>query len=109
MFIDVTDFTFELQSSFLQGIVNLLHGSILKAVKAELPNLKNLIQSKFDYINQQMQAHNASAFMLNLFDARFPLNLTTTEAPQTDNADNILELHFDGTFYDSIDKTNHVK
>jgi len=87
----------------------MLHGSILSAVKGELPNLKNLIQAKFDYFNQQMQAHNASAFMMNLFDPRFPLNLTTTEAPQTDSADNILELHLDGTFYDSIDKTNHVK
>lgn len=55
-----------------------------------------------------MKNHNPNAFMLSVFDPRFPLNMTSTRAPILDGSTNLVTLDFDGTFYDSIDKTNHV-
>lgn len=51
---------------------------------------------------------NGTELMVNVFDPRFPLNLTTTQAPQADNVTKVVTLNFDGTFYDTIYKTNHV-
>lgn len=56
-----------------------------------------------------MQIHNSTAFLLNVVDPRFPLNLTTTRAPILDGKTNLISLNFDGTIYDSIAKTNHVE
>jgi hypothetical protein len=86
-----------------------MHGSILKAVKAALPQAKALVQSKIDYINQQMAIHNTSAFLLNVVNAQFPLNLTTTRAPILEGSTNLITIDFDGTVYDSAEKTNHVQ
>jgi hypothetical protein len=47
--------------------------------------------------------------MLNVVDPRFPLNLTTTRAPILDGSTNLITLDFDGTIYDSIQKTDHVE
>lgn len=55
-----------------------------------------------------MAKHNSTAFLLNLMDPRFPLNMTTTRAPIMDGSTNLITLDFDGTIYDSIEKTDHV-
>lgn len=104
----MTDFQFRLSSSFFQMFVNMMHGSILKAVKQGLGQAKTLFQGKIDYINKQLASHNSSAFMLNLVDPRFPLNLTTTRSPILDGSSQIITLDFEGTIYDSIAKTDHV-
>ena len=88
--------------------VNMMHGSILKAVKQGLGQAKTMAQAKIDYINQQLLSHNQTAFMLNLVDPRFPMNLTTTRSPILDGSSQIITLDFDGTVYDSIAKTDHV-
>lgn len=46
--------------------------------------------------------------MTNIFDPRFPLNLTTTQPPTVNNQTKVVSLNFDGTFYDTTKKTNHV-
>ena len=46
--------------------------------------------------------------MVNVFDPRFPLNLTTTRPPYGDNVTKLAYVNFDGTFYDVEAKTNHV-
>lgn len=47
--------------------------------------------------------------MTNVFDPKFPLNLTTTQAPQANKTTKIVTLNFDGTFYDTVNQTNHVQ
>jgi len=37
------------------------------------------------------------------------LNLTTTLPPQADPQNKLITLNFDGTFYDTVRKTNYVK
>lgn len=46
--------------------------------------------------------------MLNLFDERYPLNMTMTRAPIADNVTKTMTISFDGTFFDVPNKTNHV-
>ena len=56
-----------------------------------------------------MAQHNTSAFMLNVYDPRFPLNMTTTRAPQLDGSTSLITLNFDGLIYDSLEQSTHVK
>ena len=46
--------------------------------------------------------------MTNVFDPRYPLNLTTTQPPSVDNSTKIVSLNFEGTFYDTVHNTTHV-
>ena len=46
--------------------------------------------------------------MTNVFDPMFPLNLTTTQAPQADPVAKLVTINFDGTFFDVAKNTNHV-
>jgi hypothetical protein len=52
---------------------------------------------------------NGTSFMQNIFDPRYPLNLTTTLPPQADPQNKLITLNFDGTFYDTVHRTNYVK
>ncbi len=56
-----------------------------------------------------MASHNASAFLVNLFDPRFPLNLTTTQAPSLNGSNQLIQINLDGCFYDIPEKTSHVQ
>jgi hypothetical protein len=49
-----------------------------------------------------------SNFMTNVFDPNYPLNLTTTQAPQADPFNKTVTINFDGTFYDVVKATNHA-
>jgi hypothetical protein len=59
-------------------------------------------------LNKKLK-EGGSNFMTNVFDPMFPLNLTTTQAPQADPATKLITLNFDGTFYDVAKATNHVR
>jgi hypothetical protein len=56
-----------------------------------------------------MKNRNDTTFLMNLFNEKYPLNITTTHVPVIDGANNLITLNLDGTFYDVEDKTNHVK
>lgn len=49
-----------------------------------------------------------TGFYVDVFDPRYPWNLTATGAPQADMQGNLLTLNIDGTFYDQPLGTNHV-
>jgi hypothetical protein len=107
--LDLDDFQFHLKNSFFQPAVNLMHGSILKTVKANLPQALTFVQAQIDGFNAAMKNAKDDTFLVNLFSQDFLLNITTTHAPQADAATNMLHLNLDGTFYDVAEETNHVR
>lgn len=98
-----------LQNSFFQGIVNMAHGKILKAVRDNLPEVKAALQSKIDGFNLLLKNHNETTFLFSLLDPLYPINMTNTHSPIVDGANNLITLSFDGRIYDSVLKTNHGK
>jgi hypothetical protein len=56
------------------------------------------VQKVVDGLNVNLA--NGTGFMTTVFDARFPLNLTTTQPPSVDTVKKIVTLNFDGTFFD---------
>ncbi|TNV80189.1 hypothetical protein FGO68_gene15348 [Halteria grandinella] len=106
-FIDLTDITIQTTNSGWNALIYTLHGTINSIVKSYLPQVSAGITYLVDGINAKLAS--PSGFMFNLFDARFPLNLTTTQAPEADLSNKTLNLNFDGTFFDTPAGTNHVK
>lgn len=87
----------------------MLHGKILSAVKDALPDAKAAIQSKIEAFNLELKNKDDTTFLVNIFDANFPLNITTTRAPILDGANNLLTINLDGTFFDIPEGTTHVE
>lgn len=83
-FFDVTDVNFSTTSSFLNYLLGLAHGTILKMVKEALPTLKASFDALITDFNAKMM--NDTQFMLNIVSTNFPLNMTTTKAPVLDNS-----------------------
>lgn len=106
--LDVTDFNITMKNSFLQWCVNKLHDTILAGVKSQLPMAKSSIQSIIDGFNAEMRNRNDTTFLTNVISAKYPLNLTMTQAPGLNGSSQLVTLHFDGLFYDVDEKTTHV-
>lgn len=107
-FIDLGDFYFKLTSSIFQTMVDLFHKPILKAVKKELPLITDFIHKEVQTLNYMLTHKNESSFMVPIFDPAYPLNLTMTKAPEVNSNTQLININFDGTFYDKAEKTNHV-
>ena len=59
--------------------------------------------------NLKLKNGNATTFMINpLGNPLYPLNMSMTEAPLMNGAENLVDLHFDGLFFDSPAATTHV-
>ena len=106
-FIDFSDIQITTTSSVWNAMINTFHGTVKSIVKSYLPQISHAISGLVDSLNAKMA--NGTSFMTNVFDPRFPLNLTTTMPPQADTQNKVITLNFDGTFYDSPAKTNHVR
>ena len=78
----------------------------MSIVKSFLPRVTDAVKQAVDDLNVRLL--NGTNFLFNVFDPRFPLNLTTTQPPTANNETNVLTMNFDGTFYDTVYKTNHV-
>lgn len=108
-FVDVTDVTILTTSDAWNNVINLFHGALVSIIRACLPMINNEIKKVVDDLNAKLANNNNTAFLTNVFDPRFPMNLTTTMPPTADPIEKTVTLNFDGTFYDVAAKTNHVK
>ncbi len=82
-------------------MISPFHGAIKELIRGQLPKISTAIQGVVDGLNAKLR-QGGNNFMTNVFDPRFPLNLTTTQPPQADNSTKIVTLNFDGTFFDTI-------
>jgi hypothetical protein len=106
--VDLDDVTITTTSSVWNAMISPFHDAIKSLIRGELPRVSTAIQGIVDSLNIKLK-EGGSNFMTNIFDPRFPLNLTTTQPPQADTTAKIVTLNFDGTFYDTVHSTNHVK
>ncbi len=105
--VDLNDVTITTTSSVWNTLIGPFHDTIKNMVRGQLPKISGVIQGIVDNLNAKLRK-GGDNFMTNIFDPRFPLNLTTTQPPTADNQTKIVTLNFDGTFYDTAKKTNHV-
>lgn len=56
-----------------------------------------------------MKNRNDTTFLFDIFDPRYPLNLTAVRAPILDGENNLLTINLDGTFFDIPEGTTHVE
>ena len=59
----------------------MFHGPILKAVKAELPKIKESVDAIVLTLNSMLSNKKDDTFMVPIFDPAYPMNLTMTTAP----------------------------
>ena len=98
-----------MESSFLNWIIGLFHGTIMNTITSKLTDIENTLQQKVQAFNLELKNANATTFMTNVLNnTNYPLNMSMTEAPQLDATTNLVNLHFDGLFYDVLAKTTHV-
>lgn len=83
------------------------HNQIANAIRDQLPRIPKAIQTIVDELNAKLKV-GGNNFMTNIFDPRYPLNLTTTQPPTVDNSTKIVSLNFEGTFYDTVHNTTHA-
>jgi hypothetical protein len=83
------------------------HNLIANSIRDQLPRIPKAIQTIVDELNAKLKV-GGNNFMTNIFDPRYPLNLTTTQPPTVDNSTKIVSLNFEGTFYDTVHNTTHV-
>ena len=105
--VDLDDVTIETTSSVWNAMISPFHNTIKDMIKGQLPKISGAIQGVVDNLNAKLRL-GGNNFMTDIFDPRFPLNLTTTQPPTADNQTKLVTLNFDGTFYDTIKKTTHV-
>ncbi len=86
----------------------MFHGPILKAVRKELPKLTDAVHQEVELLNKLLNNKDDFSFMVPIFDAAYPLNLTMRTAPNLDGKTNLIKVNFDGTFFDKNANTNHV-
>jgi hypothetical protein len=88
-------------------MIDTLHGVIVSVVRAFLPIISDEIGNLVKSFNAIMA--NGTSILVDVFDERFPLNITLTQPPQADTQNKLLTLNFDGTFFDKPEGTNHVR
>lgn len=89
-------------------MIDLFHKPILHAVKGQLPKITDAMHKEVEVLNNLLSINDPKSFMVPIFDPNYPLNLTMTRAPQLDSNTQIININFDGTFFDVPENTNHV-
>jgi len=80
--LDVTDVQFKMKCGVLNYLVKMMHGKILSMVKENLPQFQSTLGQMVKELNEKLKSHDPNAFMINVLnDAKYPLNMTMTEAP----------------------------
>jgi hypothetical protein len=98
-----------MESDFLNKIVNLFHGKVMDMITENIPKLENAIHQKVLDLNLKLKSANSTAFMVDILgNPLYPMNLSLTEVPDFDGAANLIDLNFDGLFYDSLNKISHA-
>jgi len=106
-FLDFNDITITTTNPVLNTLIAPFHGMIANFLKTQLPKVSGSFQKAFDQLNRKLRA-GGNNFMTKVLDPRYPINLTTTQPPFVNTSTKVLEINFDGTIYDTIQKTNHV-
>jgi hypothetical protein len=89
-------------------MIDLFHGPILKAVKSMLPKVTDTLHKIVEKLNVLLKNHDENSFNVDVLNCGSPLNLTMTKAPVLDDKSGLIIVNFDGTFFDTIAKSNHV-
>ena len=96
---DLDDVVITTTDSWINYILNLLHGIIVKMVKSNLPKAEKEIDTLIAEFNSMLANRNESTFVYQILNET-GLNLTTTIPPKLDNETGLLYLYLDGLFYD---------
>jgi hypothetical protein len=81
-FFDVADVTITTTSAAWNSIISVFHGPIVSVVKSlAIPKIEATIKAIVDDLNTKLASRDPAAFMVNIFDPRFPLNLLTARPP----------------------------
>ena len=59
-------------------------------------------------LNVLLKNHDEYSFNVDVLNCGSPMNLTMTKAPVLDDKSGLITVNFDGTFFDTVAKTNHV-
>jgi hypothetical protein len=107
--LSVQDINFQMESDFLNWVISFFHDTIMGTINAYIPQIEDTLHKIVEDFDAEMRTANSTTFMVNLLNnTLYPLNMSTTEAPQLDSTQGLLELHFDGLFFDSPAQTTHV-
>jgi hypothetical protein len=102
------DLNLVMESSFLNFWLNTFHSLAVKAAQKAITVATDYFDSFVQGLDLKLKNANSTTFMVSVFDKNFPLNLTMTEAPKFDKADDLINFSFDGTFFDKKMQVNHV-
>ena len=105
--LDLEDITITTTSSWLNYLINLMHGELVKIIKSNLPKGEAAIDKLFTDFNEMLAYHNDTTFMYHVADSTY-INLTTTKAPTLLSDSGLLTLNLDGLFYDMEARSSHV-
>ena len=98
---EIQDLTVKTNSEFLNACLGPLHSVILSMVKTTLPFVKYYLEKYVTQLNEDLKHHKQ--FLTNvLHDHNYPIDLTMTQAPVVDGNSKIVQLNFNGVFFDSI-------
>ena len=93
-------------SNVLNSLLMPLHGAIVKMIHASLPMIKKKMEEVVFKFNQNLTNH--VKYMTKIFDPLYPMDLTMTQAPVVNGQSGLVQLNFEGVFYDSQERTTHT-
>lgn len=105
----IDDITITTTSSWFNYLLGLMHKTILKMVRENLPKAEAEINKIFTDFNTKYAERDDMTFMVNILKSNYNLlNLTTSTAPSLSEETGLLSLNFDGLFYNTNDKSTHI-
>ena len=73
---DLTDVTVTTTSDVWNTLIGWFHGSIVQTIRDQLPRIQVAVQQVVDGLNKRLLS--GDSLWVNVYDPRYPLNLTTT-------------------------------
>jgi hypothetical protein len=84
-FFDGADVTITTTSGAWNSIISVFHGPIVSVVKSlAILKIEATITAIVNDLNVKLASRDPAAFMINVFDPRFPLNLLIARPPTPD-------------------------
>jgi len=66
-----------------------------------MPQAAKMIDDQFASFNKIINEQDPYKMDVNIYDAKYPLNLTLTSPPELKSNSNLIKINFDGTFHDA--------
>jgi hypothetical protein len=107
--VSVGDVKVTTTSSWFNYLLGLMHKEIMKIIKENIPKAEAEINAIFTDFNAKYASRDASTFLINVLKSNYTyLNMTTSTAPVLDAVTGLMNLNFDGLFYNTQDKSTHI-